>query len=122
MTGPTKLNYYVVLTHGGDYDEVARDVRGALGLGDRNHSAAIREQRRYGENWGGTYYLFEWRGVLVYLLQNAEDTVLPFPSDEMYYALIPIAADTDDPSALLDLFVSLLRENGLPVTTTSVER
>jgi len=69
-------------------DELATEIRRILNLPDRNGSHHQVDQRRFGENMGGTYYLFEVLGFTLTLLANLGEAEIPERYDHAYYLML----------------------------------
>lgn len=52
------------------FDQLGQRLQSLLNVAAQNRTRGQNEQKRYGINFGGNYYLFEGFGLELYLLQN----------------------------------------------------
>ncbi|MES2649397.1 MAG: hypothetical protein V4717_21140 [Bacteroidota bacterium] len=69
------------------FDDCAYLVRSLINANSVNLSEYQKEQKRYGENYGGAYYLFECLGIEFYFVKN-EGEMFENEYDNFNYYLI----------------------------------
>ena len=76
-------------------DAMAETLRRALNIPPHNATPHLREQKRFGMNRGGEYYLFEAFGVQWLLLSNKGETRIEERPNAAFYLYGEGGANTD---------------------------
>lgn len=85
------------------FDECAILVRNLINANIENYSQYQKEQKRYGENFGGDYYLFECLGIEFYFVKNKGEMFEKEYSNYIYYLILYIKEFSEKP---LSLFIA----------------
>ena len=86
---------YIYFRGESSLDSLAERLRELLNIPPQNKSSYCRDQKRYGVNRGGEYYLFETFGLELILINNKGEVEMPERADWPYYAVLQIYCDTD---------------------------
>lgn len=77
-------------------EQIAFELKKLLNARDTNiHSAG--PQLRYGDNYGGEYYLIECMGLEVIIIENTDDALIDEYGDYKFYLLIQFIENTTIP-------------------------
>jgi len=82
-------------------DELAQQLRNILELSNENQTSNQREQKRYGLNMGGDYYLFERSNGTLKLVENSGEMLVEERKDWDYYILVE--SDEEDEEQIAEL-------------------
>ena len=79
--------FYIYLLSSSDFDDLANTFRNILNFNTTNQTKGQIEQLRYGENFGGKYYLIEVSGVEFKIIKNTGEVFEEDHSQYGYYLL-----------------------------------
>lgn len=80
--------YHVYVKSPLSLDELAFEIRSALNVNSINKTPSQVDQKRFGLNMGGDYYLFEFIGLNIHLVANRGEVIESDFSDYGYYLII----------------------------------
>ncbi len=106
-----------------DVHEVADLLRRIWRLPDRNRSAHQVDQQRESAGKGGVYYLFECFGLVLELLRNEGEALIPEYPEYPYYVVIYAENPSIEASkfhAIVDHLCSLLAEHSIDAIIDSL--
>jgi len=87
---------------------IAVMIRNVLNVNNTNTTNYQREQKRFGENYGGEYYLFEVIGLELFLLSNKGEALEEDFNDYEYYLMVKIKTTDDKVVFYLAEYLTLL--------------
>ncbi len=82
--------YHIYLEHELPFDDCAALIRKLLNVNAENTSKYQKEQKRYGENYGDVYYLFEVLGMEIYFVMNKNEMLESDYEEYPYYLILHI--------------------------------
>ncbi len=92
-------------------DELAQRLRDVLKLSNENQTSYQKEQKRYGLNVGGDYYLFERPNEVLKLVENAGKMLVEERKDWNYY--IFVESDEKDKEQIAELLQQNLNASSI---------
>ena len=88
--------FYIYLQSNLSFDDLANVFRKIINCNSSNQTKGQIEQIRYGENYGGKYYLMEACGIEFKLIKNTGEVIEEDFSQYQYYLLCHCIASVND--------------------------
>lgn len=100
-------------------NELALFLREKINISDKEKKPFGGFQKRYGDNYGGDYYLIEFFGLEIHLVENARDVFIEEMQSYNFYLMInteyKFKVDKEIFDNLILYFFALLKFIGLEV-------